>query len=242
MAEQEKTAKAANSSLLLVGEVKTPLTLTEVDVNGKKKTVGKMTVFTGTDATKKDGTPFTRRTYYEVNTWNAEQQEFLQSFKEGDGIVINGRLSSHMYEKEGNKNISLQIVPDDENGVARTNVKEGTQVIAIKGNIVRDAELKETSNGVKVARATVAVNDGKDNATFYVVEAWDDKAQAFADKCKKGDFVSVKGDVNLSTFKKEDGSFGSQLKIDHAKLCTLKSAESKKGAENTKSANAQSSK
>lgn len=67
--------------------------------------------------------------------------------------------------------------------------------IIIAGNITRDAELRTTQNGDKVAGFSVAVNDRKKQATYFDVGLWGRRGEALCQYLTKGASVTVCGDL-----------------------------------------------
>ena len=71
-----------------------------------------------------------------------------------------------------------------------------TQLI---GNLTKDPELTETTNGIKVCRFSIAVNrnyvgsDGERKTDFYNCVAWRGRAETIAKHVKKGNKVYVCG-------------------------------------------------
>ena len=70
--------------------------------------------------------------------------------------------------------------------------------LTIAGNVGRDAELRTTQNGKKVAKFTVAVAGRRkdDPATWFDCSLWGDRADKLAQYIRKGDRIAVVGDVS----------------------------------------------
>lgn len=71
--------------------------------------------------------------------------------------------------------------------------------ITIAGNIGKDAELRTTQNGDKVAGFTVAVSDGFGNdkrTLWFDVSVWGKRAETLAPMLTKGGKVCVSGDLS----------------------------------------------
>lgn len=84
------------------------------------------------------------------------------------------------------------------------------QVILV-GRLVRDPEVKETSEGKKVSHITLAVNrsyknneTGKYDADFISCTLWEGIAEATANHCKKGGIIGVKGRLMTRTLEIEE--------------------------------------
>lgn len=80
------------------------------------------------------------------------------------------------------------------------------------GNLTKDPELTETPNGVKVARFTIAVSrrfanaDGERVTDFINCVAWRNQGENLAKYCKKGDKISVVGELQNRSYEAQDGS------------------------------------
>lgn len=77
------------------------------------------------------------------------------------------------------------------------------------GNLTRDPELSENSNGTPLCRFGIAVNrkapSGDKVADFYNVTAFRGLALTVSKFCRKGDKVAVCGDIQLRTYEGNDG-------------------------------------
>lgn len=80
------------------------------------------------------------------------------------------------------------------------------------GRLTKDVELATTSNGVSVARFTIAVNrrflnaDGEREADFINCVAWRKTAEILAKYCTKGDRIGVVGELQTRSYEAKDGS------------------------------------
>ena len=98
-------------------------------------------------------------------------------------------------------------------------------IVVIKGNLVRDPELKIVGGSggkeTTVVNFTVAVNrffkraDGtKDKeATFLDCEAWDSGAKSISEMFSKGDPILVNGSLKVSSWTTDEGQKRSRTKI-----------------------------
>lgn len=74
------------------------------------------------------------------------------------------------------------------------------------GRVVRNAEVKETSAGVKFVNFTVAVNNGKDKQPDYLdLVAWRKTAELIGKYAQKGNLMSVSGEIKPRTYQDEAG-------------------------------------
>lgn len=72
------------------------------------------------------------------------------------------------------------------------------KIITIAGNVTRDAELRTTQNGDKVAGFGVAVNGRRrdDPATFFDCSIWGKRGEALSQYLTKGAKVTINGDFS----------------------------------------------
>lgn len=90
-----------------------------------------------------------------------------------------------------------------------------SQSITVTGNAGADGDYRFSPTGKPVLRFSVADNfkraDGTDGpTTWFDVQAWGPLAELYADKIKRGAYVTVSGRVDLNEWEK-DG-------VKHAKL------------------------
>ena len=81
--------------------------------------------------------------------------------------------------------------------------------IVILGRLTRDIEVSTTSNGVKLARFTVAVpseiksSGGERQTDFFVCVAWRDAAENIAKNFKKGEPICLVGSMNCRSYQND---------------------------------------
>ena len=90
--------------------------------------------------------------------------------------------------------------------------------LTIIGNLVRDPELRVTSQGINVCTFTVAVNrrnakEGQPEADFFRVTAWRQLGENCGKFLAKGRKVAVVGMVSVSTYQANDGSTRAQMEV-----------------------------
>lgn len=90
--------------------------------------------------------------------------------------------------------------------------------LTIIGNLVRDPELRTTSQGISVCTFTVAVNrrntrEGQPEADFFRVTAWRQLGENCGKFLAKGRKVAVVGMVSVSTYQANDGSTRAQMEV-----------------------------
>lgn len=79
------------------------------------------------------------------------------------------------------------------------------------GNLTRDPELTETTNGTKVCRFTIAVNraysgaNGEKQTDFFNCVAWRGLGETVARYLHKGNKVAVSGSIEFRNYEDSDG-------------------------------------
>lgn len=92
---------------------------------------------------------------------------------------------------------------------------------AISGNVVRDAELRTTNNGMQVLSFTVAVNESRKNATGEWVNVpnyvdcimFGNRAEKLAKHVVQGLKVSISGKLRFSKWETKEGQKRTKLEI-----------------------------
>lgn len=91
--------------------------------------------------------------------------------------------------------------------------------IILIGNVCKDAEIHETTNGVKKASFILAVNrrftnaQGNREADFIPVVAWKERAE-FAEKyLSKGKKICVSGSLQSRSYNTQDGATRNVLEV-----------------------------
>lgn len=80
------------------------------------------------------------------------------------------------------------------------------------GNLTRDPELAETSNGIKVCRFGIAVNrtystnEGERVTDFFNITVWRNQAENCGRYLKKGSKVAVVGSLQNRSYEDKDGN------------------------------------
>ena len=88
--------------------------------------------------------------------------------------------------------------------------------LTIIGNLVRDPELRVTSDGISVCNFTVAVNkrkNGQQEADFFRVSAWRQTGENCAKYLAKGRKVCVIGAVTAHTYQDNSGNTRAQMEV-----------------------------
>lgn len=77
------------------------------------------------------------------------------------------------------------------------------QNITIAGNVTKNAELRETQGGSKVAGFSIAVNgfaNGEKTSTFYDVSLWGKRGEAVLQFAQKGAKMCVSGELGTREY------------------------------------------
>lgn len=84
--------------------------------------------------------------------------------------------------------------------------------VILIGNLTRDPDLTETSNGTKVCRFTIAVTrnytsgNGERKTDFFNCVAWRGIGESVSKYCSKGSKVSVSGSIELRQYEDNKGN------------------------------------
>ena len=103
--------------------------------------------------------------------------------------------------------------------------------VELVGNLTRDPELRQTSNGNSVARFTVAVNrryksqDGQQQTDFITCVAWRQQAEFVARYFSKGSKIGVIGSIRTSSYDDAQGQrrYVTEVECDELEFVTPKS-------------------
>ena len=80
------------------------------------------------------------------------------------------------------------------------------------GRLTKDVELSTTSNGIQVARFSIAVDrkfkkeDGTHDTDFFNVTAWRGLANTLAEYCQKGSKIYLAGELQNNVYEAQDGT------------------------------------
>lgn len=113
----------------------------------------------------------------------------------------------------------------------------------LAGRLVRDPELRYTSNGVAVSNFTLACNrpfknqDGEQEADFIQCVAWRKQAENIANYMKKGSLVGVDGRIQTRSYEGQDGKM---VYVTEVLAESIQFLESRNSSGNTNSSNQQS--
>ena len=92
-------------------------------------------------------------------------------------------------------------------------------VVTLIGNLTRDPELKTTTNGMSVARFSIAVrrdrkNDkGEYETDFFDVVSFNKQAEFAAQYCKKGNKVCISGSIHVRKWTDRDNAMRTSVEV-----------------------------
>ena len=101
------------------------------------------------------------------------------------------------------------------------------------GRLTKDPELRQSQNGISVARFTIAVNrrfakDGQQQADFINCVAWRQTGEFIAKYFEKGSMIAVTGSIQTRTWDGNDGKkqYATEVIVDEAYFTGSKSENS----------------
>jgi single-strand DNA-binding protein len=71
------------------------------------------------------------------------------------------------------------------------------------GNLGRDPESKQTSNGKTLVNFSLATREGKDKTTWHNITAFDKTADIIMQYCKKGSKICVQGRISNRQYEQD---------------------------------------
>ena len=82
--------------------------------------------------------------------------------------------------------------------------------VILMGRLTRDAEMRQTPNGVSVCSFSIAVNrrfakDGQQNADFINCTAWRQQAEFICKYFQKGAMIAVVGSLQSRSWENQEG-------------------------------------
>lgn len=105
-------------------------------------------------------------------------------------------------------------------------------IVVLKGRLTRDAEVRETASGMKVARYTLAVDrprraeEGEQNADFIGCVTFGKNAE-FAERfLHKGTMIAIEGRIQTGSYDKEDGTrvYTTDVVVNRHEFCESRNA------------------
>lgn len=163
--------------------------------------------------------------FFPVETWVAADK--LKDVKKGDFVALKGHLKQDKWEKDGQKFSSTKILATDavkwDFAKSKELAKDWPEnSVVLKGNLVKDVEIRDLEGGKKVANIAIAVSadykkDGewvKQDADFIDIEAWDKRAEALQG-ATKGTTFAFKGSLKQERWVK-DGKEQFKIRVSAA--------------------------
>ena len=112
-------------------------------------------------------------------------------------------------------------------------------IIAIKGRLVRDPEIRQTQSGVSVTNITVAVDrsysaGGEKQTDFFDCVFWRQGAEFVSKYFKKGKEIIVTGEMQSRKWQDKDGNnrISWEIQNAHAEFCGGKGENTKQEKQN----------
>jgi len=101
--------------------------------------------------------------------------------------------------------------------------------VILVGRLTKDAEIRTTQTGKKVASFSIAVDDGKDTSgqrltSYFNCTAWDSLADLIEQYIKKGHRIAVTGKLQNRSWDKPDGTKGyaTDISVKELEMLTTK--------------------
>lgn len=105
------------------------------------------------------------------------------------------------------------------------------------GRLTRDVEMRQTPNGVSVARFSIAVNrrfksEGQPDADFINCVAWRQTGEFIARYFQKGSMLAVVGSIQSRSWDGQDGKkqYATEVVVDEAYFTGSKNDTEKSGS------------
>ncbi|MFW5694197.1 MAG: single-stranded DNA-binding protein [Alkalispirochaeta sp.] len=122
--------------------------------------------------------------------------------------------------------------------------QSGINTVVIAGNLVRDAELKYTNNGLAICEFSVAVNDQRkqgdswvDEAHFFDVTVFGRRGEAIQRYLTKGKTVAIEGKLKQDRWQNQEGQNRSKVGIVANNVMLLGGRDGGSGASDPSSGN-----
>ena len=102
--------------------------------------------------------------------------------------------------------------------------------VILMGRLTKDVEMRQTPNGVSVARFTLAVNrrfakEGQQQADFINCVAWRQTGEFIARYFRKGSMIAVVGSIQSRSWDGQDGKkqYATEVNVEEAYFTGSKS-------------------
>ena len=107
----------------------------------------------------------------------------------------------------------------------------------IVGRLTRNIDFKYTNNNKPVAKANIAVQNGKDDTTFIETTIFGKMAETTHTYCRKGDLIGVSGIIKNHNWEDKNGSKHYDYTFLANKVTFLQTKNERTKAESTKESN-----
>lgn len=101
--------------------------------------------------------------------------------------------------------------------------------VILIGYVGKDAELRETTGGKRVAGFTLATSEkakGEARTAWHTIVCWEKLAEIAGEYVKKGKLVMVEGRIEYGSYEKEgETHYKTEIVADTLKLLTKKEEE-----------------
>lgn len=186
----------------------------------KKETKNGTSIIEFTIAVNKKRGDREKTNFLDITAYDKVGEGILPYLKKGKTVNIEGSLRQDRWEKDGQSYSRYNVVASNIQLVDGVN-KNALNVVAVSGNIVRDAELSKTNSGFDIAKFTVAVNGFNNNSTTFVNATYFGKELKIAEYLYKGRPVNIAGELSQETWKTQDGQTRSSISIIVSHLSLL---------------------
>lgn len=85
--------------------------------------------------------------------------------------------------------------------------------VTLAGRLVRDPEIRRTSNGNAITNFTLAISESKENTDFIDCRAFKQNAENLANYKRKGDLIGVSGKIKKDVWRDQTGTTQSRTYV-----------------------------
>lgn len=85
--------------------------------------------------------------------------------------------------------------------------------VTLAGRLVRDPEMRRTSNGNAITNFTLAISESKENTDFIDCRAFKQNAENLYNYKKKGDLIGVSGKIKKDMWRDQTGTTQSRTYV-----------------------------
>jgi len=190
------------------------------------QTVGDLNVVTRSSFINSQGQPQEITAYHNVVVWRGLADISQRYLKKGSQVYVSGRIQTDEWtdQNTGQKRYKTRITADElimldsKNTLpalpAGSLVGGSLNQAEVIGNMTKDPELRQTTNGNNVCSFSVATNfswksrDGQqqEKTEFHNIVAWGALAESLNQSCKKGRKVYIQGRLQTRSWDTPDGN------------------------------------